>query len=170
MDYWIVTIRCFYLKSKVLWIFVCIHPHSVEYEKKHSQILIQYNKMTNNTQTNPYALILPYMWSYTCLKVSLAPHVTEQWEWKSAWNPAQFEHDLSNSFIKISLVFRITPRKCQLGKPLINDKQPCNYAWYSARLRLLPCRGVWTPLCCGHARATGPRGEADWLLARSELK
>lgn len=103
---------------------------------------MQYNKRTTRQRQ------IPRVWfSTTCeaiptFKVSVALHVTSQWEWKPAWNPAQFEHDLSNSLIKISLVFHITPRKCQLGKPLINDKQHCNYAWYSARLRSLRCWGV----------------------------
>lgn len=53
-----------------------------------------------------------------------------------------FEHALSNSFIRISLILHLTLRKCQLGKPLINDKQRRNYAWYSTQVPLLPCQGV----------------------------
>lgn len=61
------------------------------------------------------------MWSYNC-SVSLELRVTLYWNWKSVRNSAQFEDDLWNIFIIISLVFHITPWKCQLGKSLINEK------------------------------------------------
>lgn len=85
----------------------------------------------------------------------------------------QFEHDLSKSLIKISLVFRITPRKCQLGKPLINDKtaqQLCLIFCVAAIITPLRC--AEPPLCCIRAWAAGLRGEAAWLPARprSEFK
>lgn len=149
MDYWIVTITGFYLKRKVLWILICIHTNSVVNEnKKHSQRLsIEHNE--EETETHPRGLILHYMWSYTCLQVRLAL----QWKWKSAWRPAQFERDLSNSFTEISLVFHMTTGKCQPTDDWQTAVQLCSIFCTSA---------IITPstLCCRPAGATWVRGEA----------
>ena len=158
-----VTKRCFYLKRKVLWIFICIQPRSAENEQ---------------STVKPWLNIIKWQRSHgmdstTCEATPVQTVNLVLWLRNESESQCgtQFEHDLSKSLIKISLIFCITPRKCQLGKPLINDKQ-CNYAWYSAWLRSLPRWGVRTRLCHGRARAAGLRGEADWLPARprSELK
>lgn len=78
---------------------------------------------------------------------------------------ARFELDLSNTFIRISLIFHITARKCQRGKHLMNDKmgpQLCLIRYMAAVIILSRCRTLMMQ--------QNSRWERHRLLAYSEMK